>query len=370
MSRLHELISAFCPNGVAFKKLEDLLQYEQPNKYLVSSTDYHEGYPTPVLTAGQTFILGYTDETTGIYKASDLNPVIIFDDFTTAFKWVDFPFKAKSSAMKMITRKSELLESLRYAFYAMQTITYAPQDHARQWLGTVSKLQIPVPPLEVQREIVKILDKFTQLEAELEAELEARRRQYKYYRDALLNMKKRKDVNQVPLGEAAVFHRGTAITKKETVEGQIPVVANGPSPISTHNTSNRDGETVVVARSGAYAGYVSFWNQPIFLTDAFSVQPNPEILSPKFLYHLLRSKQDLIHSMKQGSGVPHVRVKDFESYTIPVPSIEEQERIVAVLDKFDALVNDISTGLPAEIKARRQQYEHYRDRLLTFKEAA
>lgn len=83
----------------------------------------------------------------------------------------------------------------------------------------------------------------------------------------------------------------------------------------------------------------------------------------------LQSKQNHIHSMKKGSGVPHVRVKEFESFEIPIPPLEEQERIVAILDKFDALVNDLSSGLPAEIKARRQQYEHYRDRLLTFKEA-
>ncbi|HHY55521.1 MAG TPA: restriction endonuclease subunit S, partial [Chloroflexi bacterium] len=173
MSRIDELIAELCPDGVEFKELDDLLDYEQPGKYLVDSTAYDDSYTTPVLTAGQTFILGYTDETNGIYPASPENPVIIFDDFTTAFKWVDFPFKAKSSAMKMLTPKPDALESLRYAYYAMQTISYAPQDHARQWIGTYSKFRIPVPPPQIQREIVKVLDTFTQLEAELEAELEA-----------------------------------------------------------------------------------------------------------------------------------------------------------------------------------------------------
>lgn len=191
MSRIDKLITEHCPEGVEFKELGELLKYEQPGKYLVESTAYDNSYMTPVLTAGQTFILGYTNETNGIYPASKNEPVIIFDDFTTAFKWVDFPFKAKSSAMKMLTLKVRALDSLKYAYYAMQTITYAPQDHARQWIGTYSKLLIPVPPLEVQREIVKVLDTFTQLEAELEAELEARRRQYKYYRDALLSFDER-----------------------------------------------------------------------------------------------------------------------------------------------------------------------------------
>jgi type I restriction enzyme S subunit len=186
MNRIDKLIAAHCPNGVELKELDELLDYEQPGKYLVSSTAYHDSYATPVLTAGQTFILGYTDETSGIYPASPENPVIIFDDFTTAFKWVDFPFKAKSSAMKMITPRSKAPESLRYLYHAMQTIGYVPQDHARQWISTYSKFRVPAPPLEIQREIVKVLDSFTELEAELEAELQARRKQYKHYRDLLL----------------------------------------------------------------------------------------------------------------------------------------------------------------------------------------
>ncbi len=111
------------------------------------------------------------------------NPVIIFDDFTTAFKWVDFPFKAKSSAMKIISTKSSKLESLRYAYFAMMTINYNPHNHARQWIKTYSKFKIPVPPHQIQNEIVQILDTFTKLEAELEA----RKRQYEYYRDKLLS---------------------------------------------------------------------------------------------------------------------------------------------------------------------------------------
>ena len=103
----------FCPEGVEFVKLGELTTYEQPAKYIVNSTNYKDSYATPVLTAGQTFILGYTDETTGIYPASPDNPVIIFDDFTGAFKWVDFPFKVKSSAMKMI-KADESITFLRY----------------------------------------------------------------------------------------------------------------------------------------------------------------------------------------------------------------------------------------------------------------
>lgn len=172
------------------------------------------------------------------------------------------------------------------------------------------------------------------------------------------------------LGEVAEFRRGTAITERRAEAGEIPVVANGPLPVYQHSRSNRQGETVVVARSGAYAGMVSFWTEPIFLTDAFSVHPDPTLISPKFTFYLLQQRQDELHSLKKGSGVPHVRVKDVETLRVPVPSAIEQARIVSILDRFDALVNDLSSGLPAELRARRQQYEYYRDKLLTFTEAA
>jgi len=227
-----------------------------------------------------------------------------------------------------------------------------------------AKMTIPLPPLAIQEEIVKILYSFTELEAELKAELEARKKQYEYYRSALLVFGD--DVKWKTLGEVGKLLRGTAITAKETTIGEFPVVANAPKPIYFHSESNRSGETIVVARSGAYAGLVSYWNQPIFLTDAFSVHPDDALLKSKFVYYLLKQKQETIHSMKKGSGVPHVRVKDFESYSIPVIPLLEQERIVTILDKFDALVNDISIGLPAELSARRQQYEYYRNKLLTF----
>ena len=174
------------------------------------------------------------------------------------------------------------------------------------------------------------------------------------------------DVEWKTLGEVTQFKRGTAITKKETKAGLIPVVANGPQPTYYHNEANRQGETIVIARSGAYAGYVSYWNQPIFLTDAFSLQTDQLVLVPRFVYHLLQNKQTQIHEMKKGAGVPHVRVSEFESYLIPIPPLDEQARIAAILDKFDTLTHSISEGLPREIELRQKQYAHYRDLLLSF----
>ncbi len=174
-------------------ELGEFLSYEQPSAYLVESVEYDDEYATPVLTAGKTFLLGYTSEKRGIYSASPTEPVIIFDDFTTAFKWVEFPFKAKSSAMKIVTPKTDSRVCFRYLYYAMRTISYTPQNHARQWIKTYSKFQIPVPPFEIQHEIVDILDKFdalvNDLSSGLPAEINARRKQYEYYRDRLLTFK-------------------------------------------------------------------------------------------------------------------------------------------------------------------------------------
>lgn len=189
MKNIDTLIAELCPNGVGFYKLGEVLNYEQPGNYIVKSTNYNPIHKTPVLTAGQTFILGYTDETNGIYEANNENPVIIFDDFTTSFHWVDFNFKVKSSAMKMLRPKKGAEIVFKFIYYTMKCISYSPQDHARQWISQYSAFSVPIPPLQLQQEIVYILDKFTQLEDELKAELGARRKQYEYYRGKLLDFK-------------------------------------------------------------------------------------------------------------------------------------------------------------------------------------
>ncbi len=174
----------------------------------------------------------------------------------------------------------------------------------------------------------------------------------------------------MPLGKICQFKRGTMITKKDIEDGTVPVIGGGKKPSYYHNKPNRDGETIAISGSGAYAGFVSYWTSPVFLSDSFSVNPDKELLLSKFVYYFLKSKQEFIHGKKKGSGVPHVYGKDLAKLIIPFPPLKVQQKIVAILDKFDALVNDLSIGLPAEIKARRQQYEYYRDKLLTFKEAA
>lgn len=149
-------------------KLGDVCEYIHSNKYQVHSADYDDSFKTPVLTAGKTFILGYTNETDGIYEASPENPVIIFDDFTTASKLVDFDFKVKSGAMKFIrTRKGY---DIRYLQYIMSTIDYEPAEHARQWIQTYSQFEVNLPPLEHQLLISSLLSYYDSLIATVQSE--------------------------------------------------------------------------------------------------------------------------------------------------------------------------------------------------------
>jgi type I restriction enzyme S subunit len=365
-NKIDKLIAALCPEVVEFKELGEVCIIKTGQAVNKIDISQNPG-EFPVINSGRE-PLGFIDK----YNTED-DPIGI----TTrgagvgSVTWCEGKyFRGNLNYSATINDLNQL--NTRFLYHLLlQDQTGIQQLATYQGIpalnkSNLEKLKIPLPPLAIQEEIVKILDTFTTLEAELEAELEARKKQYEYYRDELLTFGK--DVEWKTLGEVGTLIRGTAITAKETTDGEIPVVANAPSPIYFHSESNRSGETIVVARSGAYAGLVSFWSQPIFLTDAFSVSPDAAMLKAKFVYYLLKQKQETIHSMKKGSGVPHVRVKDFESYFISIPPLAEQERIVAILDKFDALVNDISTGLPAELNARRKQYEYYRDKLLTFKE--
>ncbi|MFH6958079.1 restriction endonuclease subunit S [Flavobacterium aquidurense] len=131
------------------KKLSECLDYEQPTNYLVSSTEYEDFYETPVVTAGKTFILGYTNENTGIYNKN--LPVIIFDDFTTASQFVDFPFKAKSSAMKILTATEG--NDIKFMFEILQGIKYVPGAHGRHWISVFANLMVNVPSYDEQVKI-------------------------------------------------------------------------------------------------------------------------------------------------------------------------------------------------------------------------
>lgn len=163
-------------------ELGELLSYEQPTPYIVESTDYSDSYDTPVLTAGKSFIIGYTNETSGIY---DKLPVIIFDDFTTSTQYVNFPFKVKSSAMKILTANTELVVP-KFIFYRMQIIEFDHSTHKRYWIQQYSKIKVKIPPIPEQEKIVaKIEELFSELDNGVET-LKKTKQQLAVYRQAVL----------------------------------------------------------------------------------------------------------------------------------------------------------------------------------------
>lgn len=389
MSKLDELIQQLCPHGVEFVHIGEVVTYEQPTKYIVKSTQYDDSYATPVLTAGQSFVLGKTNETNGIYNASNDNPVIIFDDFTGAFKWVDFPFKVKSSAIKIL-RVDEKKTTLRYIFHTMGYINFSSDEHKRLWIGIYSNICIPLPPLEVQQEIARILDQFTELTAELttklNAELAARKKQYEYYRDALFFVENSeyiliKDLATTNIGLA------TSVTKHKVENGilllhnsdiqqnrivlkQCEYISEGFAQKNTKKLLRKDdiitvhtgdvGTSAVI--DGPYIGAIGF------TTITTRINDNSKII-PQYLCHYLNSrrcKADI--AAMTISDRNNLNQKDFDKLVIPVPPLEEQYHIVSILDRLETFCNNLSSGLPAEIEARRKQYEYYRDKLFTFKE--
>ena len=393
MECIKDMINRLCPDGVKRIKLADCLEYEQPTKYQVSSKDYLDK-GTPVLTAGQTFILGYTDEKNGVYHASKEQPVIIFDDFTTSFHWVDFDFKVKSSAMKMLTPCNEEA-NFRFIYYAMKCIKYETLEHSRQWISTYSQFEIPLPPMEIQNRIVEVLDKMTTLTAELEAELEARKQQYEYYRNKLLTFSEIgggiRRVTWKKISEIGTVMRGTSFQKKHFTDEGTPFIHYGQiytqyahhayetisfvgDEISRSPRRAKTGALVMATTSENIddVGKCIVWlgeEDVIVSNDACFIQ---HTLNPKYLGYLLQTESFSTYKKKVATGTKVIRINAdaVADFVIPVPSMEEQERIVSILDRFEALTTDLQIGLPAEIEARRQQYEYYRNKLLTFDQAA
>lgn len=168
------------------------------------------------------------------------------------------------------------------------------------------------------------------------------------------------------LNQVCDFKRGTSISSKTAIKGNIPVISGGQKPAFYHNTSNRPVNTITIAGSGAYAGYVAFWEEPIFCADAFSVEIKDEkVLNKKYLYHYLLNNQNEIYNKKTGAGIPHVHGKDISRFYIPVPPLEMQCKIVYILDNLSELYTELSEQLSEELKAREKQYEYYKDKLLS-----
>jgi len=382
-TNLDILLNQYCPNGVPWVKLGEVLDYEQPTLYLVHSTEYNNAFPTPVLTAGQSFILGYTDETNGIYKASKQNPVIIFDDFTTSFHWVDFDFKVKSSAMKMLKVKTN--DYFRYIYYAMKIIDFVPTEHSRHWISVYSQFEIPLPPLPVQEEIVRILDSMTALIENIDEEIKIQKNLYSFSRENLLT----KLNNNHILGDVIASLRtglnpriyfklnppdamGFYVTVRELsgfdikVDDKTDKIDTAAVNMINVRSKLKYGDilfsgTGTIGRTAIVKKQNFQWN---IKEGVYVLTPTQRILS-RYLIYICHSNSfiEQIDNKAGGSTVRSISMNDLKTISIPVPPLSVQQQIVDQLDTFEALINNLKT----ERDLRQKQYTYYREKLLTFK---
>lgn len=338
-------------NGWKEYCLEDLLSYEQPTPYIVESTEYSDAFETPVLTAGASFILGYTDEADGIY---DQIPVIIFDDFTTASKYVNFPFKVKSSAMKILTANKELVLP-KFIYYRMQTIKFEHSTHKRYWIQQYSKIKVAVPFLSEQKRIVdKIEELFSELDSAVET-LKKTKEQLAVYRQSVLkdafaqfsHKEKIKDLSEfVTSGsrgwaqyysdDGARFIRITDLTRDRIVlkNDDIQYVA---LPDNVEGKRSRLKPNDILVSITADLGSIAlipkdiqeaYINQHIALVRL----SNPEIAKFTALY--LKSdwgQKDLLKN-KRGGGKMGLGLDDIRNTSIPVVSTDIANKIVSQIE--------------------------------------
>ena len=383
MSKVEELLAKYNSNGISTIKLADILDYEQPSKYIVSSSDYDDNYDIPVLTAGQSFILGYTDEKDGVYKASKNNPTIIFDDFTTGHHWVDFDFKIKSSAMKMLRLKNDK-SLLRYIFHSMALINYVPTEHSRQWISKYSQFEIPLPHIKVQEEIVKILDSFTNLIDALNEELSLRQKQFEYYREKLLTFDDNHDsISSVTMDDLFNFKNGYTPSTKNSeywTNGEV----NWFTVADFKKNNNVLYDSIKKVSISAVKGGKLFKPNSILLvttatigihalirTEHLSNQQLTNLslkkeyvdkIDIKYIYYYMFLIDEWCKKNYHGGGFMIVDMVGLKKQQIPIPSLSIQQSIVEKLDAFESLI----ASLKEEIALRQKQYEYYREKLLTF----
>ena len=412
MSRIDELIVELAPGGVEVKALGEVGEFIRGNG--LQKADLRDaGFPA--VHYGQihthygvwaTETKSFTDENIAVKlrhaRPGDLLIATTSEDDDAVAKataWLGNTDVALSGDAYIYRHELEP----KYVSYFFQSTSF--QDQKRRYISgtkvrrvsgdSLAKIRIPVPPLEVQREIVRILDQFTQLEAELEAELEARRRQYEYYQNELLSFDD--SVAKIALGDV-IENLRTGLNPRQNFKLNPPGASNlyitvrelaGFTVRPTEKTDRVDdaGLARIQARSRLQVGDVLFsgtgtigrtalvaeeprdWN---IKEGVYALTPKKDMILPRFLIHLLHSRgvHGRIVGAADGSTVASVSMASLRRILLPVPGLEEQHRLVSLLDSFERLTNDLSIGLPAELAARRKQYEYYRDKLLTFEEAA
>ena len=373
------LISSLCPNGVKFSELGEVAQIKRGQRVTKSQLKAESKFP--VYSGGVT-PMGYFEETN-----QPANTVTVVKYGTAGFvNFIKEDFWA-NDVCYCIKPKKDL--NNKYLFYYLKCKQEYIKSQATNAIPAhlptevIANLKIPIPPLEVQQEIVKILDSFT----ELEAELEVRRKQYEHYRSKLLITDE--DVEILSIEKIFNFKNGYTPSKAKYEywkNGDVPwfrmedIRENGNILNKSIQLVNKIGvkgkgvfpENSIIVATSATIGEHALITIPHLTNQRFvSLSIKDELkqkINIKFLFYYFYLVDEWCLKNTTKSSFSSVDMVGFRKFQIPLPPLSEQERIVAILDKFDMLVNDISVGLPAELKARRQQYEHYRAKLLSFKE--
>ena len=374
MSRLREMIKELCPDGVEYKKLGEILSR-------------HKGI---AITAGRMKELHTSDGEIRIFAAgntyadvmaSDIDwdgiirepAIIVKSRGNIGFEYYTQPFSHKNEMWSYTANRTAT--SLKYVYYVLeQNVTYFQNKAKTGKLPQISisdteNYEIPIPPLAIQNEIVKLLDNFTELTAELTAELQLRKKQYSFYRDSLLNFSQdNTEVEWKTLGEMCRLKAGTAISAlnistNATADSAVPCYG-GNGLRGYVRQANQSEDAPLIGRQGALCGNVCYATAPYYATEHAVVVDGLGHFDNRFLFHILRNMN--LSQYKTAGAQPGLSVKRLNQVHIAVPTIEAQKRIADVLDRFDTLTSDLTQGLPAEIAARKKQYEYYRDKLLTF----
>ena len=380
MGKIDELIQQYCPDGVEWKKIEEVCKVKTPPAKLKTS-DYQEQGLFLIIDQGQQQYAGYTDNEKAVVEDGEY---ILYGDHTCIVKYHKGRFAQGADGLKILVSKAN---NPKYVYYAFSAYNLTSTEYKRHWTQA-KDLEIPLPPLPVQEAIVNILDRFAVYAAELQAELQARQQQYNYYRDTLLSFEGREDVQWKKLGEVASIKTGRRFVRTDIRESGVPCFHYGDiytyyGLTATKTKGYLEAELasklrfaqpndVVVVCAGENdmdigVGVAWLGDEPAVIHDACCILHHEQ--NPRYISHFLRTHNyhlQMKRYVKNGK-ISSLPASGLAEALIPIPSLEEQEKIANILDRFDHLTNDLSQGLPAEIEARQQQYEYYRDQLLTFK---
>lgn len=365
---------------VEWKKLGDVKEVKTVSaKKKYKKQEYLDKGLYPIIDQGQDFIAGYTNDGNFLF---DENSYVVFGDHTEAIKYVDFPFAQGADGIKVIKTCEEYINS-KYLYHVLLNFYKITGDYKRHF-SILKELEIPIPSLETQERIVKILDAMVGHFTQLEAELEARNKQYEYYRDKLLSeeylnkltnellqLKISENLNFISLEDLVDVVVGGdvpkhSLSKTKNEVFNIPIYSNGTEEKSlygyTENARVFDNSITVSARGTI--GYVSFKKEPYYpIVRLICLIPKKDNFNLKFLYYFLQQyKFNYVET-----GIPSLTSDMVKKIKVPLPNIEIQNTIVDFLDRFQAIIQDVDGLLPKEIELRKKQYEYYRERLLDFK---